>query len=103
MTPTPRANPPSATRNQRNRDEVSTSAESAKKLMPTVIACVATPQQAAEKKPELSIAANPPNVHAAGASRKLRKKNQAPIPRMSRATNASSFEKPNGPKIHKTR
>jgi len=81
----PTASPANTTRSQRQGDEVSASAARAKKTMPTVIACPATPQQAAEKKPEFNVAASPLRKQAAGVRPDWRKKHHAPQPRISRA------------------
>ncbi len=88
VTPMPTASPASTTRSQRRGDEVSASAARAKKIMPTVIACAATPQQAAEKKLEFNVAASPPRRQAAGERPDWRKKHHAPRPRISNAIGA---------------
>ena len=94
----PTASPANTTRSQRPREEVSANAAKAKKTMPTVIACDATPQHAAEKKLEPKVAASPPKRHAAGARPDCRKKHQAPRPKSSNPTGAYSFANPTGPK-----
>ena len=88
VTHMPTASPANTTRSQRRGDEVSASAAKAKRSMPMVIACEATPQQAAEKKPEFNVAASPPSRQAAGVRPDWRKKHHAPRPSINRPAGA---------------
>jgi len=88
LTAMPTLRPASITRSQRRGEEVSARAARAKKQQPMVIACEATPQQAAEKKLELSAAASPARAHAAGCSRSCRKKHHAPPDRLEQQAQA---------------
>ena len=97
ITAMPTAKPPATTRTQHQRDLKSASAAIAKNAIPIVIAWDATPQQAAEKNPEFSIAASAPSRHAIGASLSCRNKVQAPNPRIISAMGTSNLANPTGP------
>ena len=60
----------------------------ARKSSPKLIGCPATPQQAVEKKSELSAAAMPPRMQAAGVNFHCRKQSQALSPRKKSAKGA---------------
>src|ERR1017187_7756195 len=81
VTAMPTASPASATRSQRWRPDRRASAARAKKIMPMVMGCDATPQHAAEKKAECKAAAKPPRMQAGVARPDWRKKHHAQIGR----------------------
>src|SRR6266850_4805408 len=96
MTPMPTAIPAKTSLTQERAPPPLATNPTATNAMPTQTTCEATPQQAVERKCELSAAASPPRMHASGESFSRQKQNQAQRPRMSRAQASSHFEKPNG-------
>src|SRR3954454_14863468 len=97
MTFIPTAKPASSNLSHLRGDESSTRSARAKKSIPIAITCEATPQQAVEKKCELSAVANPPRIQAIGTNFSCLKKVQAPSPRIKSENGANIFEKRTGP------
>src|SRR5512133_905812 len=100
VTAMPMASPARHTRIHRAFDDVSQSAANAKKQSPTVMEWVPTPQQAAEKKLELRLAAIAPSTQARGLRDILRKHVHAPSPRKSTASGGKNLENCSGPSTY---